>query len=275
MRTFLAAILAATSLAQTPAPATPLWSVTEGIDSPESVYYDAASGFLFSSQIVGNAAAHDGNGRIVKLTLDGKVVDANWVEGLDGPKGLRAYQRHALRRRHRQVVGYRHQQPAGDPRVKIADAKFLNDVAAAPDGAVYTTDSFANCVWVVRNGVASVFVDAPQLRAAERHSGRRRQGDRGDRRHGRGAGRRTPGSLFAIDIATSADHAGDHAAHRHARRPRDRRPRRILRQRRRARRAVSCQRERRRRGRSGSSTASLRTSASSPGRKLLVVPHRA
>ena len=71
--------------------ATPVWSVTDGLDSPESVYYDAASGFVFSSQMGGDAAAKDGNGRIVKLTLDGKIVDTNWMTGLNAPKGLRAY----------------------------------------------------------------------------------------------------------------------------------------------------------------------------------------
>src|SRR5215467_1561975 len=66
MRTFIAALFVTTStlaIAQTAPPATPLWSVTEGLDSPESVYYDAASGFLFSSQIGGDASARDGNGR--------------------------------------------------------------------------------------------------------------------------------------------------------------------------------------------------------------------
>jgi len=78
------------SLAQAPSPATAIWSVTVGMDSPESVYYDAGSGLVFSSQIGGDAAAKDGNGRIVKLTVDGKLVDANWITGLNAPKGLRA-----------------------------------------------------------------------------------------------------------------------------------------------------------------------------------------
>ena len=90
MRTLLAVALVATALAQTPPVATPAWSVTEGMDSPERVYYDSASDFVFSSQSGGDAAAKDGNGRIVTLTLDGNVVDTNWMTGLNAPKGLRA-----------------------------------------------------------------------------------------------------------------------------------------------------------------------------------------
>jgi sugar lactone lactonase YvrE len=163
MRALIAAAIAAVALAQTPTVATPIWSVTDGIDSPESVYYDAASGFLFSSQIVGNVTAHDGNGRIVKLTLDGKVVDANWAKGLDGPKGLRAFQGTLFVADIDTVVGFDISTGRETARVRIADAKFLNDLAIGPDGAIYTTDSFANRVWVVRNGVTSLFSDAPQL----------------------------------------------------------------------------------------------------------------
>ena len=47
------------------------WVVPDGMDSPESVSYDADSGFLFVSQIGGQAADKDGNGRISKLTIDG------------------------------------------------------------------------------------------------------------------------------------------------------------------------------------------------------------
>jgi hypothetical protein len=206
MRAVMAAMLAAMSvaavLAQTAAPAMPLWSVTEGLDSPESVYYDAASGFVFSSQIGGDASARDGNGRIVKLTLDGKVVDTNWAKGLDAPKGLRAYRGTLYVADIDQVVGFDISSGREVSRVKIADAKFLNDLCTGPDGAIYITDSFANRVWVVRNGTASLFSDAPQLQLP---NGILVDGNKvlvaTDGSGGRGdAG--TPGSLFAIDIAT-------------------------------------------------------------------------
>jgi len=204
MRLFLAAALAAISIAQTDSVAKPLWSVTEGIDSPESVYYDAGSGFVFSSQIVGDASAKDGNGRIVKLTIDGKVVDANWAKGLDAPKGLRSYRGTLYVADIDQIVGFDIKSGRETSRVKIAGAKFLNDLCTGPDGVIYATDSFANRVWAVRNGVASLFSDAPQL---ELPNGILVDGNRvvvaTDGRPGRGGGG-TPGSLFAIDLTTKA-----------------------------------------------------------------------
>jgi len=202
MRVLIGAVLMSTALAQAGTPATPLWSVTEGLDSPESVYYDAGSGFVFSSQIGGDASAHDGNGRIVKLTIDGKMIDANWAKGLDAPKGLRSYRGTLYVADIDQVVGFDIKSGREVSRVKIADAKFLNDLCTGPDGAIYTTDSFANRVWVIRNGVATLFSDAPQLLLP---NGILVDGNKvlvaTDGSGGRG-GSGTPGSLFAIDIAT-------------------------------------------------------------------------
>ena len=204
MRLDIIAILTALSLAQADPIAKPIWSATEGIDSPESVYYDAGSGFVFSSQIVGDASAKDGNGRIVKLTIDGKVVDANWAKGLDAPKGLRSYRGTLYVADIDQIVGFDIKSGRETSRVKIADAKFLNDLCTGRDGIIYATDSFANRVWAVRNGVASLFSDGPQL---ELPNGILVDGNRvvvaTDGRPGRGGGG-TPGSLFAIDLTTKA-----------------------------------------------------------------------
>src|SRR5262245_38244264 len=66
------------------------WVVND-MRTPESVYLDEGSGYLFVSQINGQPGEKDGNGRISKLGLDGSVVAADWVTGLNAPKGLRSY----------------------------------------------------------------------------------------------------------------------------------------------------------------------------------------
>src|SRR4051812_22189851 len=57
------------------------WTATEGIDAPESVYVDAATGDIYSSQIGGMPDKRDGNGHIAKLSADGKVISASWATG--------------------------------------------------------------------------------------------------------------------------------------------------------------------------------------------------
>ena len=72
--TAIAAAQAPAGAPPAPAPATAVWTVTEGMDSPESAFFDPASGFVFVSQIGGQAADRDGNGRIAKLTADGRLI---------------------------------------------------------------------------------------------------------------------------------------------------------------------------------------------------------
>ena len=55
---------------------------------PESVYFDKAGKVLYVSNIDGEPWAKDGAGSIGKLGLDGKVIAAEWVEGLNAPKGM-------------------------------------------------------------------------------------------------------------------------------------------------------------------------------------------
>src|SRR3977135_1049585 len=66
------------------------WTVTD-MRTPESSYLDEGSGYLYVSQIDGQPGDKDGKGRISKLGLDGTVITADWVTGLNAPKGLRSY----------------------------------------------------------------------------------------------------------------------------------------------------------------------------------------
>ena len=77
--------------APAPDPNAAKWTANEGIDTPESVYVDSESGFIFVSNVVGMPGEKDGKGHISKLSMDGKVVEANWVTGLNAPKGLRSH----------------------------------------------------------------------------------------------------------------------------------------------------------------------------------------
>ncbi|MEP7309425.1 MAG: hypothetical protein ABJA98_28300 [Acidobacteriota bacterium] len=203
------AIMSAQSAApgsQPPAPASPvasaLWTVTEGMDSPESVYFDPASGLVFVSQIGGQAADRDGNGRISKLTVEGRVVAADWVKGLNAPKGLRSRQGTLYAADLDEIVAIDVARGTITSRIKIEGAQFLNDLATAPDGAIYTSDSFANRIYVVRDGKASTFFEGDGILLP---NGVLVDGNRlivaSDGRPARGGGG-TPARLVAIDLAT-------------------------------------------------------------------------
>ena len=139
------------------------WAVTEGMENPESAYVDADTGFLFVSQVAGDGAAKDGNGRISKLTLDGKVLAADWVTGLNGPKGLRSHKGTLWAADIDQIVGIDIASGKVTQRAAAGGAKFLNDVACAPDGTVYVSDTLASRIYQFRDGKVTVLAEGEDM----------------------------------------------------------------------------------------------------------------
>jgi hypothetical protein len=139
-------------------PVTAGWTTTSEISAPESAYYDAASGFIFVSQIAGAADARDGNGRIAKLNGDGTVVNGSFLSGLNAPKGIRVCDGTLWTADLDEVIAADVATGAVKGRTKIAGAKFLNDVACAGDTA-YVSDMFDNRIHAIQNGAASVVAE--------------------------------------------------------------------------------------------------------------------
>jgi hypothetical protein len=160
--------LAPTVAAQTPAPAapptlSPLWNLTGDFNLPESAYYDAASNAVFVSSINGQILDRDGNGYISRLSPDGKVVNAKWATGLNAPKGMRSARGTLWVSDIDEVVGIEIASGRIVSRVRVEGAQFLNDLATAPDGTVYVSDSNLSRIYEVRNGVASIFVEGAEM----------------------------------------------------------------------------------------------------------------
>lgn len=195
-----------------PAPA-PLWSLSGDFRSPESAFYDAGSGSVFVSSINGGMTDKDGNGYISRLTPEGTIVNAMWVTGLNGPKGIRGLGSTLWAADIDEVVAIDIPSGTIKSRVKVEGAKFLNDLATAPDGSVYVSDSFGPAVYVIRNGSASAFLEGADT--VEQANGLLVDGNRlilgsvGTAAGGRG-GRRgggpaaQGGNLYAFDLMTRA-----------------------------------------------------------------------
>ena len=64
-----------------------VWSL-DGFHAPESALLDNERNVLYVSNISGEPNAKDGVGFISKVSLDGKMQEAEWVKGLNAPKGL-------------------------------------------------------------------------------------------------------------------------------------------------------------------------------------------
>jgi len=118
-----------------------------GLATPESVLYDAEADVYLVSNINGSPTGIDGNGFISRVGPDGQVLELKWIDGategveLDAPKGLAVagnvlYVADISRvRQFDRTTG----RPLGT--IEVPGSTFLNDVAPAPDGSLYVSDS--------------------------------------------------------------------------------------------------------------------------------------
>lgn len=138
------------------------WTV-QGMQTPESVYLDEGSGYLYVSQIAGQPGEKDGNGRIAKIGLDGSVVAADWVTGLNAPKGLRSFGGTLWVTDIDEVVGIDIASGNIMSRIKVEGAKFLNDLATGADGTIYVADTMTSRIYSIKDGKVSVFAEGDEL----------------------------------------------------------------------------------------------------------------
>lgn len=177
-----------------------VWDLKDGIATPESVYYDAESGYLFSSQIGGQEA---GDGRIVRISVDGKKVDADWVTGLGDPLGIRSHKGTLWVADSGQLVAIDIAKAEIVKKVSIPGAQSLNDVVCDPEGAVYVSDTLGSRIHRLKGDEVSTVAEGDDV---EGPNGLLIDGDRlivaawglaeSD------FSTKVPGRLFALDLKT-------------------------------------------------------------------------
>lgn len=120
----------------------------DSLEAPEAVRFDPELGVYFVSNVNGSPLGKDGNGYISRVTRDGKVDSLKFIAGgrggvkLDSPKGI-AIQGDTLWVADIDVVRA-FDKRTGKPIATVSlvgKAKFLNDAAVGPDGAIYFTDT--------------------------------------------------------------------------------------------------------------------------------------
>ena len=166
MRLVIGLILAliAPIVASGPAATQPklLWE-TKGLANPESVVQDPLTGALYVSNVNGAVMQKDGNGFISKLSPEGKITVREWVKGLNGPAGLALYDRTLYVGDIDELVAINVASGEIVKRYPAKGALFLNDVAAAPDGTIYVSDTPTNTIWRLKDGVFEPWLMSDEL----------------------------------------------------------------------------------------------------------------
>jgi len=154
--------------------ATELWS-TDGFLNPESALYDEARDIIYVSNVNGAPADKDGAGHISRMTIDGTLQEAQWVTGLNAPKGLVQFENRLYVSDIDQLVSINVDTGEIENTWDAKGAKFLNDLAVDENGHVYVSDMLANSVYRLEGENLSLWL---QDEALQHPNGLQIDGDR-------------------------------------------------------------------------------------------------
>lgn len=134
------------------------WETDTVLTTCESVLYDKANDILYVANIAGKPDSVDGIGFISKVALDGKVTEAQWVKGLNAPKGMGIANGKLYVADITEIVEIDPATGAITNKYKVEGASFLNDITTDGAGKVYVSDSNSGAVSVLENGTVTSFL---------------------------------------------------------------------------------------------------------------------
>jgi DNA-binding beta-propeller fold protein YncE len=140
-----------------------VWSTGQILKTPESALYDPDQGVIYVSNVNENPWVKDGNGYISVLNPDGTMKTAEWITGLDGPKGMGVLDGKLYVANIDELV-----------EIDIAEGKIakrypangevsLNDVDISDDGTVYVSDSNTGKILALKDGQFSVWYNGSEM----------------------------------------------------------------------------------------------------------------
>jgi DNA-binding beta-propeller fold protein YncE len=143
------------------------WESAPGLKVPESVLYDTATGVIYVANIDGKPGVKDSSGFIATLSVEGKILNAGWVTGLDAPKGMGILKNHLYVTNIDEIVEIDIPTATVIRRYKVEGSLFLNDIAIDPKtGMIFITDSGKGQVFVLYNGKVSIWLQGAMFTGA-------------------------------------------------------------------------------------------------------------
>ncbi len=137
---------------------TKVWQSDSTLITSESVLFDEKQGLYYVS-CIGNVPPNkeDGDGYIATMDQRGNILNAAWVKGLDAPKGMALKNGKLYVADINDFVVIDQASASVEKRINVPGSTFLNDVALAPDGKIYFTDSDKNTIYVYSDEKVKLF----------------------------------------------------------------------------------------------------------------------
>lgn len=134
-----------------------IWETDTVVAIPESVL--PVGNILYVSQIDGGGWNADGRGGVAKIAPDGRIIDLNWVTGLNAPKGLGIYNNRLYAADISEVVVIDIRKGKIEKKIPIGSANGLNDITVTDKGVVYVSDSRSNKIWRIENDQPALYLN--------------------------------------------------------------------------------------------------------------------
>ena len=139
-----------------------VWATDTVLKVPESVLLDEKNEKLFVSNIEGKGPwDKDGKGSIALLTMGGKILNPQWVKGLNAPKGMSLYRDFLMVADVDSVVIIDVFKGAVIKKVYVDGAQGLNDITTDKLGNIYVSDTKTKKIFYIGlyKGDVKVYLD--------------------------------------------------------------------------------------------------------------------
>jgi sugar lactone lactonase YvrE len=138
---------------------TRLWELRAGMSYPETALYDRRRNVLYITHYYHQR----GNEFISRLSLDGQVLESEWVGGLNMPLGMCLLNDRLFVAERRSLAIIDVDSGRVLDHLAVPDAAFLNGVTADPAGNLYITDSDKNRIYSYRDGEFTTWLEGDDV----------------------------------------------------------------------------------------------------------------
>jgi hypothetical protein len=142
------------------------WETDTLLKVPESVLYDAQENLLYVSNVDGTEPwEKDEKGSIATINLNGKIIAAEWVAGLNAPKGMAKYGDDLYVADIDRIVVINVKRAAITKVIPVPGAQTLNDIVTDNQGTLYVSDTRGKKIYKVGGNITTVLLDSTALKS--------------------------------------------------------------------------------------------------------------
>ena len=137
-----------------------LWENKFTLDYPESVDYDSERNVIYATNNFSGRGEY-----ISKISIDGKIIEKEWVKGLNRPTGAKITGNKFYTVERTALVEIDIEKAEIIKRINLPGAVFPNDVTTSLDGkTIFVSDNAAQLIWKIEDGIVKVWMKGGELK---------------------------------------------------------------------------------------------------------------